>query len=331
MIYVEKDGFVEQEYNCTKVYVNELATTDEIKSANYVNSEICNISMQEEFLVATENAITSQTSLKAQGINKIYAHLIKEKQLTTDNPIIVLNDADYSEFQQTGIISQNEATALQGTGDVSIAATTPSSLKNISVPIGTFHVSKRGKLDVTFYTSDQLKVQVGVTNMSTGEVSVSGTRTRGFESTSEYAQFTTTSNGAKKTYYTNTDFEKWTTVSYYGLTKEYVGLKVIYGGTETGSVSECGTCAKAYANLSASNGDGTIVIVEEGSSYTVTSFRDRSVTLSSKVALEKFGMNLSVTRITGSKTKLKYSPKSGYNLKVYNRETNTWHCTHRAT
>lgn len=326
MVYVVKEGFVPMEYNLTKYYIDKQnSSQEERNAADRVNGESIDIILEEESELDTASA-QQMNPEQMKVMNKIQKELIKTNQLSKDNPICVLKNEDFIELKQKGVVNQSELNSINNV----VPTATSSSLRNQKVPVGTFHVSKQAKLDVALFTSDSLKVEVGMQNTSTGEISCSGSRKRGFETASYYAQFTTTKSAAKKTYYTMADFEEWTSVSYYGLSYKHIGLKQINGGTETGPESSCSTCNAAYNNVTSAT-YGTIVPISNNSHLALSQFKGSTVSLSTKATISGvFTVSLGVTRITEASAKLDYRPKSGYKLKVYNKDTSIWHCTHAA-
>ncbi len=326
MVYVVKEGYIPMEYNLTKYYIDKRSSSQEEKdAADRVNGESIDIVLEAESELNTVS-VQQMNSEQMKVMSKVQKELIKTNQLSKDNPICVLKNEDFIELKQKGIVNQSELNSINNV----VPAATSSSLRNQKVPVGTFHISKQAKLDVAFFTSDSLKVEVGMQNTSTGAISCSGSRERGFETASYYAQFTTSQSTAKKTYYTMADFEEWTTVSYYGLSYKHIGLKQINGGTETGSVSTCSKCNATYNNVT-STAYGTYVPIASNSHVALSQFKNSTVSLSTKASISGgFTVSLGVTRKTGASAKLDYAPKSGYKLKVYNKDTSIWHCTHAA-
>lgn len=202
-------------------------------------------------------------------------------------------------------------------------------MRNKKVPLGNFHVSSKGKLDVTFENTDQVKVECGMKGVgASGSYTISGSRTRGLDSSTEFPTYTTAKAGGYKRYFTYGDFEEWQTVTYYGSTTNHIGLKVINGGTAFGTENACSNCNKPYGDVM--SGHGTCVQILNGGTFTQKAFRNKTVSLGMDVSLLGYGIDLGVTRITGNATILRYAPKSGYNLRIYNKDTATWHCTHKA-
>lgn len=327
LIYVQKDGLISAQYNCTKIYLNPEATnTEDMYSVETTNKEKHIIHMAKD-KGSREEQVTITNNPRDLVMQKIHDALVKDGKLSVDNPIAVIRETDYRQFVEEGILREEEV-ALINEPTQPLAATADSGLTNKRVSIGKFHVSKGAKLNVTFYATDSLKIEVGTVESSLGTVGISGSRTRGFAATSRYAQFTTTNNTARKTYYTMADFEKWEVIQYYGLTRTHIGLKRINGGTETGSVSTCSVCNKAYNSVPSLS--GTYIPIQNGSNISIAHFRNKTVTLSSKVSFANYGLNLGIDRITGGSADLTYSPKSGYNLRIYNNGTNVWHSTQTA-
>lgn len=326
LVYVEKDGFIPAEHNLTKYYIDEInSSQEEREAADRVNEEQILISLSKES--GLKKASIQKTDQEHEKImNKVQKELIETNRLSKENPICVLRTEDFIQLEKKGVVTSSELRII----DEVVPMTAASSLRNIETPVGTFHVSKQAKLNVTLYTSDSLKIEVGAQNTATGALSVSGSRERGFETTSYYAEFTTTGNTAKKVYYTMADYEEWTTVQYYGNSYKHIGIKQINGGTNTGKTSTCGSCGATYSAVTGT-AYGTYMPVAKGSHLAISQFRNSTVSLSTKVGVSGgFSASLGVTRKTGASAKLDYAPKAGYKLKVYNKDTKTWHCTHAA-
>lgn len=209
-------------------------------------------------------------------------------------------------------------------------ATPTEGFSSHNIPLGTFHANKDSSLKVTFKTSDKVKVETGLSVNGTS-FGIAGSRTRKFGTTTEFPTFSPT-HYQKTSYYTRGRFETYyTTDSFSGTVCWYHSLDSISGGTVLGGVSSCSTCDGNWNTYY--DGSGTAVPVSNGASWTVTYFRNKSTTLGSKISLAGYGFSgsVSVTRITGSETILKYTPRNGKDILVYDVDgsRSTWHVTSR--
>lgn len=201
---------------------------------------------------------------------------------------------------------------------------------NADVPIGEFHIDNNGTLDVAYTASDSVIVEAGF--QAGGGITVSGSRKCDLEnlSKSEYASFTATSNqGMKKIYYTGGTFEtSFSTDSFSGDVFWYYTLESIDGGTTTSTPTVCTKCKEDWNGLLSA--DCTLVKIENGSSVTISYFKSRTIDYGLSVPFKngsttvfKFG----VTTKTSNSTSLKYTPKAGHQLRVYDegRDKKVWH------
>ncbi len=116
----------------------------------------------------------------------------------------------------------------------------------------------------------------------------------------------------------------------------FKGVKVINGGTALGGEGTSSSCGKAYDSLLTNH--GTCITALNGGSISQSTFQEKRVKLGSKVSFTGIGigigigigLELGVTRITGANTTILYKPKKGYNLRIYNNDKATWHCSTKA-
>ncbi len=329
LVYAVKNGNELQEYNLTKVYTNPQNCTKEmINSADNINAEKYVIQTNDKFTKSRD--FLDKDSVDQKVLNKVKTHLIKEKRLSKGNPICVVTNEDFTKMECQGVITQKERTLLEHKVEKSSTlANADYSLRNKLIPIGTFHVSKGATLDVTFQSSDSVKIECGIKGTASSNYGISGSRTRALATSTKFPTYSTQkSPGGNKRYSTYGDFEEWTTVTYYGSTSNHIGVKVINGGTALGSEGTCSSCGKSYDSLLTNH--GTCITALNGGSVSQTTFREKSVNVGSKVSFSGIGLELGVTRITGSNTTILYKPKTGYNLRIYNNDTATWHCSTKA-
>lgn len=331
IIYAQKDGEEWAEYNLTKMYVNpDLKSADMEKAANETNCE--GYIIQQPTVKSTREESNDKEEIKPQmqAIKKVQSYLISEKRLTPESPICVLEEKDYARFEEIGVLSKEESALLKNSSlSNETRASDDYTLRNKNVPLGYFHVSSGGKLDVTFTSSDKVKVECGVKGTAGATYNISGSRTRALQTSTIFPTYTTSkSKGGKKKYSTGGDFEEWQTVTYYGSTSYHIGIKKINGGTIMGAEGSCSDCGVSYA--SANSGHGTCINILNTGGVVISQFNNKSVDLGLNVSFSQIDLNLGVTRVTGGTTELKYTPKKGYNLRIYDNDKKTWHCTHKA-
>lgn len=306
--YVYKAGYGEQEYNFTGVY-----TQDET-SSRYVISEaethIISIPESQERVSAVADSIRTQ--------DPVYRYLVEESKLSPECPFYVLKESDYS------------AMALRGIATPSVQANNSEVLINRDIPVGEFHTTENAIVNVKFTSSNSLKVQVGVI-LPNGTASYSGTRTRGFSTTTVYPEFTAGSSYAEyQVYNTKGDYEKWETSSYYGgVVHTHYGLKQINGGTSMGGKFICSTCNKPFSSIK-NNSCGHYVPINNGGSWSAQNSLGSSYDVGVKASLPTLSgttLSLGVT-ITGlGERTIEIAPKSGYNLYAYDNNSN-WKVLH---
>lgn len=301
IVYASKDGYQDEVYTLTKL----------ISPSGEYNFDAVN---QEEVVITLKPesaAEISMQSVETMNYQQVYQYLVTTGKVSDECPIYVIQPEDRVEMEQLGITSPV------------IPYATTTAINNVRVPIGEFHVTSGGKVNVTFQTSDSLTVQ---TKADAGSGwSVSGSIKRNFAEKATYATFTTTSNaGQKKTYYVMGDFVKEESYTVGGNPRTTIRLDRLRASTATGTAMSCTKCMKSYSALS--NSDGLIREISAGSSITVENAKSIALGLYASAG----GVNLGVTRNQTASSIIKYS-SSGKNLKLYDNNTNeaVYHMTQK--
>lgn len=292
MIYVMKDGFDSMSSTLTKYYGLE----DE-------NVTSIDISLPE----SVETVVYSNNRTD----NKLYPYM---QDADGDLPFYVIFPEDMSDVVPYAV-NDNSITYW-----------------NVNLPIGYFHTNTYSKLDVTFSTSDAFTVKSG-TKSDSGVFSISGSITRKFGSTTQYPTFIGSgTHGLKKQYSTVGTMMKYYTIDGpSGRTNEHYVLSEIVGGTVVSNTGIwCDTCNVDY-NTANNNQHGTCIPISNGGSVAIENFKGVDLGTTGSVSLSKFGItqSLDVSFKTSRSTVLKYTPVSGYNIRVYDEDFThkTWHVT----
>lgn len=290
LIYVDKNGYIPQSYSLTKYYGLESKNESDFK---IVLKTDCGMAIQTD--MDTELAADINNIVKAQE----------------PKPFYVIMGEDLSNTVQ------------------SEASVPDSYYWNVDVPIGHFHADKNSILNVTFSASDSVTVKSGV--KISGIFNIVGSRTRTLGSSSSYAAFTATSSRAQeKTYYTGARFVRYYVLNHRtGITEEHYDIDSINGGTYTGTAKNCYMCGADWDE--AWTDYGNCIKIENGSSVEISQFKNQTLDLGLSVPLSDIGVDFSlgVTFNTSSGTSMKYAPKAGYKLRIYDADGSAqeWHVT----
>ena len=304
MIYVSKPGYQEQTYNLTKLF-----SPSGKNDYDFENQENITITMPE-----SSNNIAYQQSSEQ---NSTYQYLISTGKLSAQNPVYVLQPEDKIEMEKQGITSSSPQRLVSKV-----------EYPNIQVPIGEFHVVNGGSVQVTFSTSDSLKVQTKV-NSGSGW-GASGSVSRTFAQTASFSALTTsTSYGIKQVYYVMGDFVQEETYTASGSSRYTLKLVKLNAATGRRTATKCTTCMKAYSSVG--NSDGTLRPLSAPQDF-IALYRSKTVDLGLSASVKS--VSLGVTRTTSTSTNIVYknistsaSPKK---LMLYDAKTGEriYHMTH---
>lgn len=270
-------------------------------------------SNETEFLIqlAPDNQLSAQ-SKPTMANDEILQYISSQPE----KPFYVFKD---DEFPQVAPCSANAQTSVW----------------NVEVPIGCFHICKGAILTVEFKSSDKVVVQSGTLNdFGSFSINFLGSRSRKFSSTTTFPSYSTSTNTAKKKmYYTSGTLEKYYTVDGPSgrLNTHYV-LDSLVGGTIFGDETSCYSCNASYDK--AATDYGTYLPVLEGGKVSLMDSTGRTLDFGLSIPLSDVGLNysLGVKVETSKDTILTYVPKSNYNIALYDidRTKKVWHVTNES-
>lgn len=186
------------------------------------------------------------------------------------------------------------------------------------------------KLDVTYSSRDKVTIKLSGSGAGANvKVKISGETTRTMGSKTSYPTFTSTkSTPVKKIYYTYGYFERTTTVSGSTTIKTYT-LKSINGGTAFSSTSNCYMCGAEYSD--AQTEYGRFVQILDGGSHEMENYEDQVFEFDVDIMANGASTGLTTKVTTSSGTVVKYAPKNGYDLGLYESPVYSlrWHVSSR--
>lgn len=294
LIYVQKDGYFSSTWDLTKFY-----DYDDINETKFT------------IQLAPDNQLSSRNTITAEK-----AELLRYVASKPEQPFYVIKGEELSQLSAFN------------------ANSTRSTFWNEQIPLGYFHVCKGSTLSVEFTASDKVNVESGTKNdFGSFSIKLFGNRRREFSSKTTFPEFTTTSNIAKKKLYlTSGTFEQYYTVDGpSGRINEHYVLDSIIGGTIFGATTSCYECNESYDDVDTDFGNYLPIL--EGGSATLTNLKGSTLDFGLSVPLTAIGLeySLGVKVETTAQTDLTYTPKSGYDIALYDidRSKEVWHVTCR--
>ena len=308
IVYVEKNGYQDTMYYLTKIY-------SESNDFDASNGEDIIVELKRNEGKLTENKSNSLPGPSSYD-KAVYEYCVETGKISEESPIYVITESDRIDMAQRGIVKPTTRSIVER-------------FPNIDIPIGEFHVDPHSYLDVTFTASDTLKIAVGVDYGISG-ISANGSLKRSLGTITEYPRFSTTKSSAqKKVYYTTGEFVADETIIHsQGQIITTYRIDSIYGGTKTGTTSQCTKCSKSMSDVG-NDKYGHYIHIDNGGSVAITEAQNCTVELGLGATIEGVDFDFGVTRITTSGTEFKYTPKSNYNIRVYDYDGSfdTWHVT----
>lgn len=296
VVYVAKEGYQDNVYYLTKIFSRDGACeTDEI-----INGEEINVQLDRESPLAQQAEMTSYQ-------NAVYSYLYSSGKLSESNPFYIIQDEDRTEMERRGIMPSAEEQVISTT-----------TINNVDVPIGEFHVVKGGRVQVVFTSTDSVTLETKVKSSSSSGWAVSGGITKRLESmtTSTYPDLTTTtSNGIYKKYFVRGDFVKEESYTTGGNTRTTIRLSQLRGGAYTGG-GICELCKMDFNRAFQGSFGNSEMINLTGD---VRKYEAKTTVLGLSAIVS--GVSLGVTRTTGTRSDIRYCADTA-TLVIYDFNTN---------
>lgn len=309
--YVEADGYIPCQHYMTKIY--DIDTTN--SSGGIETIELDVYEDTNSFSMDEDEQDLQQAAYDAQ----VYAYCVENGKITEESPIYVLTAEDKKNLAALGIEEPPRAELMSTVEKLTL-----------QIPIGAYCVDSHAKLDVTYSSRDKVSIKLPGSGAGANvKVKTSGETTRTLGSQISYPTFSCTESlPVTKTYYVSGNFARTTVVSRSTTTQTYT-LKSIHGGIAFSSTSNCNLCGAEYND--AMTEYGACVPILDGGSVAFEKYADRVFESDVEIPVNGVSTRLAVKITTTSDTSVKYTPKDGYDLCLYERQLDSyrWHVASR--